>query len=434
MIFEYSLQRQPLAPTRWGDTLLADLRFDTDGSLREFLFAYGSDVRNPRASVTRLVDCFVGTKDEEDDGPSSGLAQVAAAFPIPTEATNLKRQRLSALASDPRGIESAWAATYFLLVAKDASAFDLAPFDFAAHARLMWRNKRADVLALLGRLTNGERSRALVKALADVIDSADLPMIWHEQPDALSSLLAHRPVVAASAAAWMMPYAGQQKLWESVHAATTDRQVWAGICRAMLVAQCAVAERETVNLVGMSLGDCLEGWLAAGNIRLPSQAWREALRPPIAAALQGGPLSPSLLSFAAWVITPREARSIPGNRSDVQSLVQERLASVPEVLQMPTLFWLAGLGFQTPGRDGLAILSSAFFTVYDTVAGSYYPREAWDLLASTLPELPFYLEWDRCRRLRKAMKLWLGNNSQLADAIEHAASRREHARLIRDLR
>jgi hypothetical protein len=101
---------------------------------------------------------------------------------------------------------------------------------------------------------------------------------------------------------------------------------------------------------------------------------------------------------------------------------------------MPTLFWLAGLGFQTPGRDGLAILSSAFFTVYDTVAGSYYPREAWDLLASTLPELPFYLEWDRCRRLRKAMKLWLGNNSQLADAIEHAASRREHARLIRDLR
>jgi hypothetical protein len=434
----------PTAMPPWARTALDDLAAGSVGPLRKFFFSYGSDVEMPRQAFARLTECFVGPGGAEEDDPIPRpaddpvprLAQIAAAFPQATEAVSLKREQLADLtrAPEPGGLESLWAATFFLLRAQEASAFERVPIDLGPHAEQLWQHKRADVLDLLGSIPQSERGNDLLHALATVVKPEELPILWSEQGAMLPRFLAQQPSLAADAAAWAMPEAGQRALWESLHAATSDQHTWALTCGAMLEAQCAFAERETVTLAGPSLADGLTRWLQAEDIRLPSREWRRALRVPLASAMKDRDLPTTLLALAAWSMTPEEARSVPGSRADVQALVGHTASSIPKPLLLPTLFWLTALGVQTPDKNGLALLARAFFPVYDTVARSHYPGELWELLAPVLPEPTLGLGWDRCRLLRRALRRWLRDNPKLANSMVRAAPSDEHADLVRNLR
>ena len=218
---------------------------------------------------------------------------------------------------------------------------------------MIWKRKRADMLALLGRLPESTRATDFLDALAAALAPEDVPIIWHEQHAALPRIIARLPSLAATAAAWHMPATGQQFLWKSLSAATSDPHTWALTCGAMLRAQCDFAERETVALAGTYLTEGLLKWLKTGNIRLPSPVWREALITPLASALNEGTLSPPLLALAAWALSREQASSLSGHRPDVQALARQGLDDVPAPLVLPTVFWLTTLGFKTPGEDGL---------------------------------------------------------------------------------
>ena len=430
--FSTKVQSKP----RWVRTVLEDLRAGSTGPLRKFLFTYGSEIEAPRQAFIKLVEIFAGPKPGEDDDPGGRLAQLANAFPEPDEALRLKRDQLAALTehAKPSDLGPSWAAVYFLLQAKESVAFNREPFDFGPHASLFWQRKRADVLSLLGNFPESKRAADFVDALAAVLEPKDVPTIWHEQPAALSRILARQPILATTTDAWNLPAAGQQYLWESLRAVTSDPYTWALACGAMLSVQCSFAERETVELAGRYLTEGLQKWLKTENFQPPSPAWREALITPLASALNEGTLSPPLLALAAWTLPPEQTNSMAGHRPDVQALVRHGLDDVPRPLVLPTLFWLTSLGFQTSGEDGFGLLSRAFFSVYEAVALSKYPGEAWERLAPVLPELYFGLDWDRCPRLRRALRRWLRDNPGFADAMSHVAPTTEYAHLVQELR
>jgi hypothetical protein len=432
---EFSINPITTPTPPWLDIALKDLCIGTNSPLHRFFFSYGSDIEVPRAAFVRLVECFGGPQHGEDDDPTSILAQLAAAFPQPSEALVLKRDKLGILTREagPSNLETVWASAYFLLQARQADAFNRVPLDFSALAGALWNRKRADVLSVLGNLPESERATAFLNALAGVFTPEDIPMVWYEQPAALPRILTHKPTLTADPSAWMMSEAGQHALWESLHATTREPHTWALACVAMLRAQCAFAERDTVTLSGAALFDGLLSWLESADFRLPSAAWREALREPLAVALQEKVLPPLLAALAAWVLDPSQARALRGDRPDVQALAKEGLARVPEALASYTVFWLAALGLQTTGKDGLALLVCAFFHVYGTVARSHYPGDAWEIIAPVLPESTWGLDWDRCKRLRRALRRWLRENSDLAQELIRAAPTAEQKDLVRSL-
>jgi hypothetical protein len=432
VVLNYSMtaQRSPEAP--WVVAALDDLRLGSNGPLRKFLFSYGSDVETPRRAFAPFVECFLGPPNSEEDDPSSRLAQVARAFPQPTEAISLKRDRLAWLSAstESSGLDPGWGVAYFLLNAREAVAFSRVPFDFSVPARGFWQRKQADVIALLGGLPESERATEFLHAIADVLTPEEIPTLWYEQRSAIPRLLAHKPSLASDAAAWAMPETGQRLLWESLHATTSDQRIWALTCGAMLKAQCAVAERESVTLAGPAITGGLLSWLEGGDVRLPSPAWRDALRIPLSKALRDADLPPPLLALAVWVLSPEQSRSIPGDRHDVQALASRLLATVPDPLILHTLFWLTALGLQTSGKPAFNLIARAFFPVYRAVAQSHYPGESWELLAPILPEAILGLDWDRCRRLRHALGRWLSVNPNLADDMKAAAPTVEDRNLV----
>ncbi|MDP2605449.1 MAG: hypothetical protein Q8S00_23140 [Deltaproteobacteria bacterium] len=434
-LLEFPFNAPPPA-SKWVRTVLEDLEAGSGGSLRQFLFTYGSDVKAPRTAFVSLVNCYYRREPAGNDDPVDKLAQLATFFPEPADALTLKRDSLTALTggADRSDLEQAWAAIYFLLESQDAVAFSHVPVDFSSYARLLWRHKRADLLALLGRLRESTRTTDFIAALAGILAPEEIPIFWRDQCAALPRLLAVLPTLATTPAAWNMSAAGQHYLWESLRAATTDPHTWALSCASMLRAQCAFAEQETVTLAGTYITEGLSNWLNASDICLPSRAWREALSIPLARALKETTLPPSLLALAAWALPPEQANSLSGDRADVQAIAREGVEKLPAPFVIPTLFWLTNIGFKTPGQDGLNLLTRAFFRVYDAVARSDYPREAWERLVPTLPESHLWWDWDRCRRLRDALRRWLHDNPDLADAMSHAAPSSEYAQLVQSVR
>ena len=419
----------------WVRTMLEDLGAGSDSSLRKFLLSYGDEIGATREAFIKLIKIFAGPEPGEEDDPGSRLAQLASAFPKPDEALRLKHDQLAALSEQTESPDRghSWAAVYFLLHAREAVAFNEIPFDFGLYAKFFWEHKRADVLSLLGKVLETKRVTDFVDTLASGLTPKDIPAIWHEQPEAVWNILAREPSLATSPQAWNLPAAGQQCLWDKLRATTNDEQTWALICGAMLSVECSFNERETAELAGHHLTDGLQKWLNSDYFKLPSAAWREALSAPLALAAKERIISTSLLALAMWVVPLKQIKLLDGHRRDIQDLARQGLKEVPSPLILPTLFWLTSIGLETSGEDGFALLSRAFFPVYDAVALSKYPGEAWDRLASVLPELPFGLDWDRCRRLRRALRRWLRQNPGFADGMSNSAPNSEYALLVKKL-
>jgi hypothetical protein len=381
------------------------------------------------------VSCFADHETSADNNPARELAQIAAFFSEPADALTLKRDRLTALigGENRSDLDQSWATIYFLFHAPEALAFSQVRVDFGFHTEFLWQCKRADLLALLGHLPDNAHANDFIAALAVVLKPEEIPILWHEQPAALPRIIAILPSLATTAAAWNMSTAGQHYLWESLRAATIHSHCWGLICGAMLEAQCAFAEREAVALAGSYLTEGLMNWLKTDKIQLPSLAWREALGDPLARALEETALPPSLLALAVWTLSPEQASSLSGHRSDVQAIARLGIDDVPAPLVLPVLFWLTILGFKTPGEDGFRLLACAFFRVYDAVALSDYPREAWERLDAALPDSHGWWDWDRCLRLRRALQRWLLDNPSFADAMSQAAPTAEYTQLVQRL-
>ncbi|MDR4485464.1 MAG: hypothetical protein R3B95_20085 [Nitrospirales bacterium] len=403
--------------------------------MRKFLNLYGSEIKEPRQGFIKLVEIYHGSRTDEEYDPGYMLGQLANTFPEPNEAVNLKRDKLATLVAyaSSSDIGPCWKTVQFLLRAKEAAAFKEVPFDFGSHAKCFWENKRADVLSLLGKGPQSKRYTDFVQALARVLTPADIPTIWHEQPEALSNILGQQPLLATAPHAWNLPVSGQQFVWERLRAATIDEKVWALICGAMLNMGCNFCERETVELAGGHLVEGLQKWLESDSFNLPSPVWREALSGPLARTVKEENNSAALFALAAWTLPPEQANLLGGRRDDIQALARHGLKEVPRPLVLPTLFWLTAIGLQTSGENGFALLKRAFFLVYEAVALSKYPGDAWDRLAPVLPHLDFWLDWDRCRPLRRALQGWLQENPNFSDAMINAAPSPNYAALVKRL-
>jgi hypothetical protein len=417
----------------WLTLALNDLFVGPLGRLREFLRTYGNETSHPRAAFIRLTDCYRGLEAGIERDPGLALVTLAEAFPDPTELRTLKHDCVRRLI-ESSDLDSTWAAVYFLVQTQEAKAFEHAAVEFGPYVERIWQNKRADVLSLLGRMGANDNAHSFVDKLAEVIAPEDVPSIWREQTTVLPLLIHHRPQLATYPAAWDMSSAGQRDLWEGLVNSTKDGAIWGLAVSAMIQMNVGFNERVSVELAGDSITNGLATWLGHGDVRLPSRGWRDALRGSLKASLDAGDLTPEVLAFVTWVFPSYELRAIRGDRPDVQRLVREGIPRIPESLRAYTLFWLTALGLQSNDEAGVMLLAAAFLPVYEAVARSHYPAEAWDILAPILPELYFGLDWDRCRRMRGALREWLRKNRRYVDLLMQRSSGTELRRLVESLR
>jgi hypothetical protein len=177
---------------------------------------------------------------------------------------------------------------------------------------------------------------------------------------------------------------------------------------AMFVTATGVAVRDSVRHAQSFAISGAFRWLQTDFAQrlLPAQIWREALATPAAERLKDKtPLKPDELAFCTWLVPPKDLREIISpRRRDLIQLAESGLDAIPRPLRTHTAFLLVALGLQLKGEEGIRLLGNGFFAVYEALETMNYSTDSWMLLAPELPRSASWKEWDRCGKLRKAMR------------------------------
>jgi hypothetical protein len=400
----------------WVAVTEEDLRKGSDRRFRQFLFDYGSDIEKPRAAFGRLAAIYkqIGMASESDWREL--LCSVGESFPAQTEAVRLKRWLVTLPASlnPPNKLERAWAIVSFLLDSHHSAAYPSLDFDFANSAVALWKEKRDQTIALLSRLVQREESVASMSfalGIASAIDSVSLRAIAEGHGELVSLVIRHNPALAFEIDTWKLGGHIQTQVYETLTTLSLSQMDWGRIVGAMLIASTYLSVRESVKMAGQFAMSGAFRWLEhqVAEEVLPSHAWRDALASPAVAMLtQTKNLQPAQLALTAWCAPTGEVRqTLSASREDVQRLSDESPDAIPSPLRIPTAFLLLTIGLKENGDAAAKLILRNFFTVHEALASGEHSSESWSLLSLELPALGWWHDWDRCKKLRRAVNAYL---------------------------
>jgi hypothetical protein len=134
-------------------------------------------------------------------------------------------------------------------------------------------------------------------------------------------------------------------------------------------------------------------------------------------------------------MSPESVRNILiASRSDIQLLASKRLEELPLPLRQYTAFLLVSLGLRCGGETGGNCLVRGFFPVYEALATNSYSWESWLVLSPELPYLGLWSEWDRCKKLRRAVrKAFPVSEGRLARALLSSSKNPDQLAIVRKI-
>jgi hypothetical protein len=414
LIIDAQTKSQEVEP--WVREVLNDLSTPNSRGLRSFMSEYGVDLISPRGSFVRLVRTFQQTRSIAPTSWTQTLQSIAQDFPDTSDAVRLKEWVLSPQTSvgEQTDLELGWVTISFLLNDPAAKAYDSVSYNHLFLVTRLWHEKRKDLLELFAYLVRKDATPAassFASAITNVVNPEDLREIWEIRQELLSPIISHRPNIAFSADVWRLPISAQWRVVEALTRAKLGQKDWGEVLAAMLVAKTDTAIDESVVRAGPFAIEAAFRWAESGGMRdrLPSSTWREALGPSAADRLEMIPLSPSHLALCAWLAPSDVVRQIAAVRPDVQELAREAIEDLPKPLLLPTTFFLITLGLRSEGKEGLPLIARGFAPVHAALAADDYPWESWQLLSPLLPHLGWFRDWDKCEKLRRAVRDWLAN-------------------------
>jgi hypothetical protein len=424
----------------WMDIALADLEGYAKTELREFFFAYGSDIEKPRQAFLQLVKArtiLSATSDWTDR-----LRSIGSIFPNETEALRLKETLVTP--NDPTDVKSKldreWSTAAFLLGAPEASAYAKVSFDHVGLAPLLWGQKRDDVLALIARLVRRDESpsaMAFANAIGKCIVPNDLRNIASKHPELISIFVSQRTELAHEVGTWELPGYIQSQIFEVLENLSLSHEEWGEIMGAMFSAATYVSVRDAVRNAGPYAMRGAFQWLSheISTRMLPSSGWREALLEPTAHLLASPrPLLPAELAFCSWIVPPEVVRRLlSSSRTDVLELANHPLEDLPKPLRNHTAFVLVTIGLRSKTLEGVKLIKRGYFKVYGTLANIQATSEEWALLSPELPRIGMWSEWDRCEKLRRAVRQWLLKYWQSGNPLVEAATTLEENEIARQI-
>lgn len=426
----------------WVRVTIEDLMEPDRSGFRSFLQLHALEADNPRAVFARFGAAFDFLVARPVENYSDRLGLLALMFPHPTEAVRLKEWLVSIPleASGEADVETAWRVVFFLATAPQAAAYANVTFDHGRLAPVLWQKCRDRVVVLLGDLVRQRESSAatsFARAVANALSPADLSWIAEARPELVPVMVGHRSTLAFAVATWRLPAHIQSQIFDVLDRLSLTQEVWSQVLGAMFVAATGVSVRQVVEKAGPLAMEGALRWLHEGeSIRLlPSEGWRDALALPAEDMLCAGDnLEPGSLALCAWCVSSGCAkRVLSASRTDIRNLVTQGLERIPEPLRMPTGFLILALGLLSRDISGLPLITCSFFGVHEALKHGNYSTESWQMLAPELPYLGWWRDWDRCEKLRLAVRDWFRRHSGSEDILLDAADSSERRMLVREV-
>ncbi|WP_263417860.1 GAP1-N1 domain-containing protein [Terriglobus albidus] len=429
----------PSSTGGWIQLALQDLVSPGRTGLRDFLIVFGSDIEQPRAAFAKLASIYDSLRTGSNTSWRRSLELIAELFPNATEAIRLKESACEISLEDESelSINHALSTVLFLVTSPEAGPFSNVTVNLEHLVEFLWSHRRQDVLTLLSesmRRPETALAASFAESVARVVHSSDLALIGDRQPELLNLMLRLNPQLAFDEQLWSSSPEVQWRAFEVLDAIRMRPEEWARLIGTMRPGFTAIPARTLVQRANSFALQGIFEWLSKPDNGewLPTEQWRDALSEAAADQLQTTEfLSPLRLAFCAWLAPPDIARALlRSSRPDIQLLAKQALEELPTWLRSHTAFLLVTLGLTSTEESGVECIVRSFFDVHEQLARGQYSGESWRLLAPCLPDLGFWKEWDRCKKLRKAVReLPDGYRQLVANALLESSQSPEQEKL-----
>jgi hypothetical protein len=426
----------------WVHAAVQDLLSPDAEGFRSFLRSYGADVNRPRQAYARLALAYAQLFIAPKDNWIETLRSIGTLFEDPIEALALKEW----LVNPPTRFDSEedaqrnLAMARFLLASFDSKPYQGITFDVNSFAESLWQFRKKDVLSLLADVV-GKEERLSVTTFADAVTRAvkakELRLISEDRPELIPFFITYRQDLAFEVETWRLPTWVQWRIHEVLNLLSLEPRDWGKIAIAMFNAGTDVGVRETVRRAGSyaidGILDCLE---SDAPEELPSETWRDSLAPFATDEIRTAyKMAPVKLAFCSWFVAPEIARQLDASRQDVQDLGARTLDILPRSIRVHAAFLLVTIALRKRGLESMNLLARGFFIVHNALATGNYSSDSWLLLYPDLPQLGIWSEWDRCKKLRRAIQERTSKKTEhlAAKALLETATSPEHLALVRQM-
>ncbi len=403
----------------WVRPAARDLSWECDGELRTFLWTFGEDVLGSRARFAPLAEMFVDIERLRRREIQIGrvVEGMVTRFPEPGEAARLK----SALFGGSRTREDLSIGEVRepdllreLLGVHAYAAVDAGVLKIRERARELWKAERDQAWDLLSKVAGAKPNPLRDEFLAGVSQALapnDVRDLVRHAPSVLGVLVRRNPLLAASLAVWQAPSVQEEVVEALATGPELDRESLNSIVGAALEARNDGVAEDLIRCLGSVVVAAVLDWLDARLRGGPAAAllprWRRALRSRPSEVIDWlrrieQLQAPTLLAIVD-VLDPHSAE-VRNAGLDVWLRISGRLQPDKEdgahIKVLAFLLALA-LDISDPGAGTLVV--RVFEPVHDAVASGELDRDSWEWFADQPPSLPWWLEWDKCERLRRML-------------------------------
>lgn len=391
-------------------TLLLDDLVSGGNGLRPFLHKFGSSLQENRSGMISLVSVYWTLMQVKSKKSFfSLLDSILVSFPIQGSSKPLKNAFLGLERIVPFDIDEEEAKLCYLATTTHLEAIDLSELNpFERFLKFLNEDRKKFILALCEWLTIGlnEVGEAIVKKFALLVENQDLTIVNSLARPLLPQLVILNPTLAEFPAYWNIT---EKELDENISILMSGklwyRIDWKAVLPILFSRNRIVSSEFLRDLKINYVGIILE----VSNKDKPEllivykKLVRESPNSIIHWLNTGPDVSPYIM-----IILPEILALGSGNFDDLgQSAFQKlniglkKIASSPKTL--PLKVFLLIIALRSTKKESTLLLQYSFESVHFAIYNDSLDSDLWKQLEPYLPQLKFWKEWDKCRKLRIAI-------------------------------
>jgi hypothetical protein len=417
----------------WERTAADDL--GKPGEFRRFIWRYGSDIRRGRERFRFVTDVFNRTRLSTLEGGKLAkiLDNVVSSLPDGADGKVLKTDLVSGGSDDYSLLPPSDALdvlSYFIAM-PPGDALPSPPTATLKTLSAFWPSRAAEILAVTDKaLQRGSAiAEEIVPMLSEMIEPATFVALSKDHPAARLRLVRSNPQLLDSPGLEELP---QPQLSELLDLLPDDSDLAGRVLdRILLLDDEAVAATFAArypSLVADRVFDGIAGKVAGSGPDLP-HTWMRSIGPALRKMLPGKMLerarTTSALAACAFMLDLNVSAGLAVSASDWAHALKRSHDDIDGQSKQRLNAYLLALALARPSSGCEPLFERNFENVHADIAVSRLPYDAFTALATYLPNLYWWQQWDTCLRLRKAVAEAYADNDLDPESFRRLTSDRQ---------
>ena len=402
--------------TEWISVAIDDL-YHRSFSLRLYLKEFSDKYNNSRKTFSKLFYLYQICRSvvRKKTTLNNLVLEVKKLFPSKTDGRIIKKEMFGQESLNNVGIFvglKEFDKLKELSITRNHNIFCDVDMDMRQRGKSFYWNNSRNALKLISDIAQKRLNRLgdqLFSGFADVISSEEIFKLAKELPKVIISFLRYMPTLALNKNFWLSievdPYEALNILSSTI---PKESEKIGQLTNALLTANPSAINMDFVMLFGKrGLFEALN-WLnnSLSNLDSHHAKWKriveEAADYCVEWLRKSNNVDPRLVAFIASNINPLSDIIDKYGLSLWVKFTKKFSFDANSKLSISA--FLLPVALTRTGKDADNLLHFSWEIVYKALSENRLNSRSWDVLDKILPDVPIYRYWDRCYRLRKALR------------------------------